>query len=142
MTCLNVCLLGMHSKFITSETLEILASNESFGIEVGIPTTSKHSRLEYWELAQHCRSVSISWLTFIINSFLLTFFTIATSASTFFICTARSLISDVSSFISEFISNSSCKTSLIRLGLFKPFNIASVWTNAIQTFQKTQKILC
>ena len=33
-----------------SKTLEILVSNESLGIEVGIPTTSEHSRLEYWAL--------------------------------------------------------------------------------------------
>ena len=36
-------------------------------------------------------------------------------------------------------SDSSCKTSLIRSGLSKPFNVASVWTVVIKTFQKTQK---
>ena len=66
-------------------------------------------------------------------------FTIATLASTFFICATRSLISDVSSFISEFISHSTCKTRLIRSGLFKPFIVASLWTIAIKTFQKTHK---
>ena len=46
---------------------------------------------------------------------------------------------DISSFISEFISDFSCKTSLIRSGLLKPFNVASVWTIAIKTFQKNAK---
>ena len=111
MTCMNVFPHGMHSKFI--KILEKLASNESLAIEAGIPTTSKHSRLEYRAFPQLCRSVLISWLT----SFLLTFFTITTSTLTFFICATRSLIFDVTSFISEFISDSSCKTNLIRLGL-------------------------
>ena len=133
MTCLNVFPLDMHSKFIKKPW--IIVSNELLGIEVGIPTTSKHSCLEYWGLAQHCCSVLISWLT----SFLLTFFTIAISASTFFICVTSSLNFNVSSFISEFISDSSCKTSLIRSGLFKPFNVTSVWTIAIKRFKKHKK---
>ena len=47
MTCLNVFPLDMNSKFI-KKTLETLASNKLLGIEVGIPTTSEHSRLEHW----------------------------------------------------------------------------------------------
>ena len=120
-----------------SNTLEILASNELLGIEVSIPTTSKHSSLEYWALAEHCHSVLIRRFT----SFSLTSFTTATSASTIFICVTRSLISNVSYFILEFISDSSNKTSLIRSGLFKPFHVASMSTIAMKLFQKTKKKL-
>ena len=88
-----------------SKTLKTLASDKSLGIGAGIRTTSKHSRLEYCALVQLCLYVSVSWLT----SFSFTFLTIETSASTFFICVTRSLISDVSSFISAFIFDSSWK---------------------------------
>ena len=52
-----------------SKTLNTLASSKSLSIDVGIPTTSKHSRLVYWTLTQYCCFVLISWLT----SFSLTF---------------------------------------------------------------------
>ena len=38
--------------------------------------------------------------------------------------------------LSEFISDSSYKTNLIQSGLFKLFNVASVWTIAKRSFQK------
>ena len=112
------------------KTLQILPSNKSLGIETGIPATCKHSRLAYCTLAQHCHFVSVGWLT----SFWFTFLNIATPASTFFICVTRSLISDVSTFMSEFISDSSCSTNLIKSGLFKPFNVFSVWKIGKRTF--------
>ena len=38
--------------------------------------------------------------------------------------------------LSEFISDSSYKTNFIQSGLFKLFNVASVWTIAKRSFQK------
>ena len=118
-----------------SKTLEILASNKLLVIEIRIRSTSKNSYLKYCTLAQHCCSVSIILLT----SFSFTFLTIATLTPTFFICVTRSLVSDVSSFLSEFISDSNYKINLIKSGLFKPFNVVSVWTIAKGTSQKIQK---
>ena len=90
------------------KTLETLTSNKSLGIEIGIPTTSKHSHLEYCALVQHCHAVSISWLT----SFWFIFMTIISLDffQLFFLFP----------LMSEFISDSSCNTSLIKSGLFKP----------------------
>ena len=52
------------------------SSSTSSLTDVGIPINSRHSRLEYWALSQHCRSV---W-TNCSASVGLTFLTIATSA--------------------------------------------------------------
>ena len=134
MTYLTFFHLSMNSKFI--KNLGDISFQWIIGyVEVDIPSTSKHSRIDYWTLVQHCCFVCIRWLT----SFSFTFLTIATLASTFFILCYKVFNFYVSSFTSEFISDSSRKISLNRSGLFKPFNVASVWIIAIKAFQKIQK---
>ena len=45
----------------------------------GMPTISRHSRLEYWAFAQHCLSKVVN----LVNNKLLTFFVTASSACSF-----------------------------------------------------------
>ena len=80
---------GSTTTFNSSKTFSTVPSRSSFFRDSGNPLISRHSRLEYWLLLQHCRSKD----TTLSLSFELIFLVIARSTSTFFESVLKLLMS-------------------------------------------------
>ena len=77
---------------------------------LGMPTISRHSRLEYWKFAQHCLSKVVN----LVNNKLSTFFVTASSVCSFEIdplslrTSSRTVLSLPSNLLFQFASNLLC----------------------------------
>ena len=108
-------------------TLQTVGLRSLYSIDEGNPTTSTHSRRDYWAFFQHCLSVD----DICFDRILFTFLTTETSDSSFWKFSFKRLISAVSEAIVVLACSWDLRNKSIVCFLFNALNVSLVYTPEI-----------